>query len=72
MFADPCLVETKGVEMFDELQITLQSQRRVGAGAVKWGKPLSARLQPVLGKKAGEQTDFQDPYLFNTTVHPLP
>src|SRR3954453_5109524 len=40
MFADPCLVKTKGVEMFDELQITLQSQRRVGAGAVKWGNEI--------------------------------
>ena len=29
-------------------------------------------LQPVEGKKPGDQTDFQDPYLFNTTVHPLP
>jgi uncharacterized protein (UPF0210 family) len=44
----------------------------VASLAVKWGKPLSARLQPVLGKKHGDQTDFQDPYLFNTTVHPLP
>ena len=44
----------------------------VASLAVKWGKPLSARLQPVFGKKPGDQTDFQDPYLFNTTVHPLP
>jgi uncharacterized protein len=44
----------------------------VASLAVKWGKPLSARLQPVLGKKPGDRTDFQDPYLFNTTVHPLP
>ncbi len=40
--------------------------------AVKWNKPLSARLQPVLGKKPGDRTDFKDPYLFNTTVHALP
>jgi uncharacterized protein (UPF0210 family) len=40
--------------------------------ASKWNKPLSARLQPVVGKKAGERTEFQDPYLFNTTIHPLP
>jgi uncharacterized protein len=40
--------------------------------ATKWNKPLSARLQPVPGKKAGETTDFKDPYLFNTTLHPLP
>lgn len=44
----------------------------VASLAVKWGKPLSARLQPVFGKKPGDRTDFQDPYLFNTTVHPLP
>ena len=40
--------------------------------ATKWNKPLSARLQPVAGKKPGDKTDFKDPYLFNTTVHPLP
>jgi uncharacterized protein len=40
--------------------------------ATKWNKPLSARLQPVKDKKAGETTDFQDPYLFNTTIHPAP
>lgn len=44
----------------------------VASLAAKWNKPLSARLQPVPNKKPGDQTDFQDPYLFNTTVHPLP
>lgn len=44
----------------------------VASLAVKWNKPLSARLQPVWGKKAGEQTDFHDPYLFNTTVRAVP
>jgi len=44
----------------------------VASVAVKWGKPLSARLLPVLGKKPGDRTDFQDPYLFNTIVPPLP
>ena len=44
----------------------------VASLAVKWSKPLSARLQPVPNKKAGEWTEFQDPYLFNTTVHALP
>ena len=44
----------------------------VASLAVKWKKPLSARLQPVMGKKAGDQTEFQDPFLFNTTIHPLP
>jgi uncharacterized protein (UPF0210 family) len=40
--------------------------------AFKWNKPLAGRLLPVKGKKAGDQTDFQDPYLFNTTLRPLP
>lgn len=40
--------------------------------AVKWGKPLTARLLPVAGKKAGEQTDFDDPYLVNSTIHTIP
>lgn len=44
----------------------------VASLAWKWHKPLSARLQPVMGKKAGEQTDFHDQYLFNTTLHALP
>jgi uncharacterized protein (UPF0210 family) len=44
----------------------------VASLATKWNKPLSARLQPIPGKKAGERTEFADPYLFNTTVHALP
>jgi uncharacterized protein len=40
----------------------------VAALAWKWHKPLSARLQPVKGKKAGEMTDFESQYLFNTTL----
>jgi uncharacterized protein (UPF0210 family) len=44
----------------------------VASLAVRWDKPLSARLQPVRGKKAGDQTDFDDPYLFNTLIRPLP
>ncbi|QNI30981.1 DUF711 family protein [Alloacidobacterium dinghuense] len=44
----------------------------VASLATKWNKPLSARLQPVPGKKAGDRTEFQDPYLFNTIVHTLP
>jgi uncharacterized protein (UPF0210 family) len=44
----------------------------VAALAWKWHKPLSARLQPVKGKKAGEMTSFSDPYLFNTKLHDLP
>jgi uncharacterized protein len=44
----------------------------VASLATKWKKPLSARLQPIPNKKAGDQTDFLDPYLFNTTLHSLP
>jgi hypothetical protein len=44
----------------------------VASLATKWNKPLSARLEPIPNKKAGDRTDFQDPYLFNTTLHPLP
>jgi len=44
----------------------------VASLAVKWDKPLSARLQPVPGKKAGEMTEYQDPYLFNTVIHAAP
>ena len=44
----------------------------VASLAVKWNKPLSARLQPVPGKKTGDMTEYQDPYLFNTTIHAAP
>lgn len=44
----------------------------VASLAVKWHKPLTARLLPVLGKKPGEQTEFQDPFLANATLQPLP
>jgi len=43
----------------------------VASLATKWNKPLSARLQPVHGLKPGDRTAFQDPYLFDTVVHPL-
>jgi uncharacterized protein len=33
---------------------------------------LSARLQPVKGRKAGDRTEFNDPYLFNTAIRGLP
>jgi uncharacterized protein (UPF0210 family) len=44
----------------------------VASLAVKWKKPLTARLQPVTGKKAGEMTAFNDPYLENAVLQPLP
>jgi uncharacterized protein len=44
----------------------------VAALAWKWHKPLSARLLPVMDKKAGDETEFQSQYLFNTRMHALP
>jgi uncharacterized protein len=44
----------------------------VASLAFKWHKPLSARLLPVKGKQAGEQTDFKSQYLFNTAIRPAP
>ena len=56
--------------------VSLDQMERIYADvaslATKWNKPLSARLQPIPNKKPGDRTDFQDPRLFNTTVHPLP
>jgi uncharacterized protein len=39
--------------------------------AVKWHKPLSARLMPITGKGWGETTDFNDPFLVNATLQPF-
>ena len=39
--------------------------------AVKWHKPLSARLLPVKGKGPGDMTEFDDPFLVNTTIQPF-
>src|SRR5947209_3666896 len=36
--------------------------------AVKWHKPLSARLLPVAGKHVGEMTEFSSPYLVNIHI----
>ena len=36
--------------------------------ALRLNKPLSARLFPVSGKKAGQRTEFTSPYLTNTLV----
>jgi uncharacterized protein len=44
----------------------------VASLAFKWHKPLSARLLPVNGKKAGDMTAFASQYLFNTQLHALP
>jgi uncharacterized protein (UPF0210 family) len=40
----------------------------VASLAWKWHKPLSARLQPVKGKRSGDETDFDSQYLFNTRL----
>jgi hypothetical protein len=39
--------------------------------SVKWHKPLSARVLPVTGKKPGDTTEFDDPYLVNATLQPI-
>jgi uncharacterized protein len=39
--------------------------------SVKWNKPLTARLFPVAGKAAGQQTDFSDPHLLNAMIQPI-
>jgi uncharacterized protein len=44
----------------------------VASLAWKWNKPLSARLQPIAGKKAGDLTEFGGRFLFNTTLHEVP
>jgi uncharacterized protein (UPF0210 family) len=44
----------------------------VASLSVKWHKPLSARLQPVTGKNPGEMTEFDDPFLVNARIQPLP
>ncbi len=40
--------------------------------AYRLRKPLSARLMPVAGKKAGDRTEFDDPFLVNALIQPLP
>jgi hypothetical protein len=44
----------------------------MAALAFKWHKPLSARLLPAPHRKAGEQTEFEEPSLVNATLQPLP
>ncbi len=43
----------------------------VASLAVKLGKPLSVRLMPVRGKKAGERSAFDDPFLVNAVLQPV-
>ena len=44
----------------------------VASLAFKWHKPLSARLLPAPGRKAGEMTELDDPFLVNAKIQPLP
>jgi uncharacterized protein len=39
--------------------------------AVKWHKPLAARLLPAKGKEPGELTEFDDPFLVNAKIQQL-
>jgi hypothetical protein len=39
--------------------------------AVKWHKPLSARLFPVQGKGTGDTTELDSEFLVNATIQPL-
>lgn len=43
----------------------------VAALAVRLGKPLTARLMPVPGKRAGDPTDFDFPFFANGRILPL-
>ena len=44
----------------------------VAALAFKWNKPLSARLLPVTGKRVGDRTEFNDPFLVNAVIRAAP
>jgi len=56
--------------------VTVQQLERiigdVATLAVRLRKPLSVRLLPVAGKKAGERTEFDSPFLVNAVLQPLP
>jgi hypothetical protein len=43
----------------------------VASLALRYDKPLSARLLPVPGRAAGQRTEFSSPYLVNTVIKPL-
>jgi uncharacterized protein (UPF0210 family) len=39
--------------------------------AYKWRKPLTARLQPVHGRGAGQMSDFDSPFIVNAKLQTL-
>jgi uncharacterized protein len=39
--------------------------------AYKWKKPLTARLQPVHGRAAGQMSEFDSPFIVNARLQPL-
>jgi uncharacterized protein len=39
--------------------------------SVKWNKPLTARLLPVAGRAAGQQTEFSSTQFLNATIQPI-
>jgi uncharacterized protein (UPF0210 family) len=39
--------------------------------SVKWNKPLTARLLPISGKPAGQQTEFSNPGMLNALIQPI-
>jgi uncharacterized protein len=39
--------------------------------SVKWNKPLTARLLPVSGRAAGQQTEFSNTQFLNATIQPI-
>ena len=49
----------------DQLSLTIADMASL---SVKWHKPLSARLMPVVGKGGGETTDFNSPFIVNVTL----
>jgi uncharacterized protein (UPF0210 family) len=51
-----------------------QLRRIIGDVAVlayKWKKPLTARLQPVHGRGAGQMSEFDSPFIVNAKLQPL-
>jgi hypothetical protein len=43
----------------------------VASLALKWNKPLTARMILAPGKKPGDRTEFTSPHLTNTILRPF-